>query len=917
MNGSSPSSCECYYRYWGKSRTDTSESGPSYHLLVYHCLDVAAVGWTLLREDRRLCERFSRLFPFSEDETIRIVAFLLAVHDLGKCSVRFQNLAPELLSELQDSISEKGYPERHDRMGQSLLERRIWPLIWSEDWFGLDRDPSVCDAADWKGVWLPCLRAVGGHHGTPRPELPALETYFDPADLAGAEQMAHAFATLLELPMVRLPLQYDDIWEDRSREASWILAGFVVLCDWIGSNTEAFDFHAEQLQLSEYWTIALQSARDALDRFGLIPSGVDEDVDPGALTGGRSLRPMQQAVSTCRIAPEPQLFIIEDVTGSGKTEAALILVHRLMAAGCADGLFFGLPTMATANAMFERMAGTYTRLFDRARPPYVALAHSRAGPAREFGTRLGEVEQSPERGGYAPSEETASVDRVTWLADSRKKALLAQVGVGTIDQALMAILPFRHQSLRLLGLARHVLIVDEVHAYDPYMRQLLQVLLRFQGALGGSAVLLSATIPLGYRRQLVNSFLAGVGAPETGEGGSTEYPLLTQCGAHVGLHYHSTAEELERPGGDSRRVEIELVHEQSQVIEELRNAVAAGGCACYICNTVGDAQAAHAAVSAAIPDAEVLLFHARYALGDRLDLEKEVLRLFGRGSTPEERRGRILVATQVVEQSLDLDFDLMATDLAPIDLVIQRAGRLHRHDRGDRGPARLVVLVPPLEDEPAANWYASLFPRAIYVYPFQAELWLTARLLFERRAFVMPDDARDLIEGVFAPEARQAVPAVLIASDLRAEGEARAQGAIGAMNSLDLRRGYRYEGGAWEDETMAFTRLTEPSTTFLLARWDGATLTPWSRSERDDWSLCRITVQLSTLARPGAMPTQLRDAVETATAKLPDQGRWQTILPLAESGGVWSARGQDRRGRPAEILYDSVRGLVKRDVETS
>ena len=181
----------------------------------------------------------------------------------------------------------------------------------------------------------------------------------------------------------------------------------------------------------------------------------------------------------------------------------------------------------------------------------------------------------------------------------------------------------------------------------------------------------------------------------------------------------------------------------------------------------------------------------------------------------------------------------------------------------------------------------------------------------------MPDDARDLIEGVFAPEARQAVPAVLIASDLRAEGEARAQGAIAAMNSLDLRRGYRYEGGAWEDETMAFTRLTEPSTTFLLARWDGATLTPWSRSERDDWSLCRITVQLSTLARPGAMPAQLRDAVETATAKLPDQGRWQTILPLVESGGVWSARGQDRRGRSVEILYDSVRGLRKRDVETS
>ncbi len=917
MNGVSPPFSERYHRYWGKSRQDASEGESSYHLLVYHCLDVAAVGWTLLREDRRLCERFSRLFPFSEDETVRIIAFLLAVHDLGKCSVRFQNLAPELLADLQGLRSEKGYPERHDRMGQTLLEQRIWPLIWSEDWFGLDHDPLVCDAADWRDAWSSCLRAVGGHHGAPQPTLPALETYFDPDDLAGAEQMARAFVALLGLPAERPPLPYDTIWEDRLTEASWVLAGLVVLCDWIGSNTGAFGFHPEPLPLNEYWTMALQSARDALDRFGLIPSGVDENVDPGTLAGGRSLRPMQRAVSTCPVIPEPHLFIIEDMTGSGKTEAALILVHRLMAAGCADGFFFGLPTMATANAMFERMTGVYTRLFDRARPPYVALAHSQAGLAREFGKGLGEVERHPERSGYAPGEETASTDRVTWLADSRKKALLAQVGIGTIDQALMAILPFRHQSLRLVGLARHVLIVDEVHAYDPYMRQLLQVLLQFQGALGGSAILLSATIPLGYRRQLVNAYLSGLGAHGVDGGGSSEYPLLTQCSAHGGLHYLSATKAPGETQTDLRRVEVELVHEQGRVIEQLRGIIAAGGCACYICNTVRDAQDAHAAVSAAIPEATVLLFHARFALGDRLDLEREVLRLFGRDSTPEVRRGRILIATQVVEQSLDLDFDLMATDLAPIDLVIQRAGRLHRHDRGDRGPARLVLLTPPLEDEPTADWYPSLFPHAIYVYRVQAELWLTARLLAERGEIVTPDEARDLIEGVFAPEARAAAPAALLASDLRAEGEARAQGAIAAMNSLDLRRGYRYEGSAWEDETLTFSRLTEPSATFLLARWDGNTLIPWYRSERNDWSLCRITVQLSTLARLGAMPAPLRAAVEAATARLPDQGKWQTILPLVEIAGIWSGQGQDHRGRPVGIVYDRFRGFMKKEGDTS
>jgi CRISPR-associated endonuclease/helicase Cas3 len=218
------------------------------------------------------------------------------------------------------------------------------------------------------------------------------------------------------------------------------------------------------------------------------------------------------------LAQDPQLIVIEEVTGGGKTEAALTLAARLLANGAADGLYLALPTMATADAMHRRVERVYQRFFADGAQPSLVLAHSMAA----FTLALECVNQTDT--GYGNKEhDSASGHCTAWLADSRKKALLAHVGVGTIDQALLGILPAKHQSLRLWGLLGKILIADEVHACDAYVADLLKTLLKFHTAFGGSAILLSATLPQSQRAGFIAAFAEGTGFV-TSEVTETAYP---------------------------------------------------------------------------------------------------------------------------------------------------------------------------------------------------------------------------------------------------------------------------------------------------------------------------------------------------------------------------------------------------------
>ena len=761
-----------------------------------------------------------------------------------------------------------------------------------------------------------------GHHGQPPMVIGAngfrlsSSPHFTQRDLKAVEEFVNAAAPLL-LPQAGVTMT-PGLLANAHKETSWLLAGFAVLCDWIGSDTAYFNYMTEVMPLEVYWRrYAVPGAAKAIQAAGVLPSAVSKTAGMSALFPDiKKPSPLQAYAESCELADGPQLFILEDITGSGKTEAALILAHRLMRQGAAEGLFIALPTMATANAMYDRLVEAYRRLFDEKAAPSLVLAHSARHLSDKF--RHTVMPMASIDMNYGEKEETATVQCAAWLADNRKKALLADIGVGTVDQVLMAVLPSKHQSLRLLGLASRVLIVDEVHAYDPYMRTLLETVLQFHAAHSGSAILLSATLPHAMRKQLAKGFSNGLKGRST-ELSNYNFPLAT----HISQTEIEETPVTHRPD-TARAMRVELIHSAEEAEDILVKAIHTGKCACWIRNTVFDATESYKKLHSQLGDESVELFHARFAMGDRLDIESRVLVRFGKYSKQEERRGKLLIATQVVEQSLDLDFDVMVSDLAPIDLIIQRAGRLQRHrrdaagnpkeeqSRGDeRSAPVLYVLSPAVNEVPRADWYSAMLPKSARVYPSHGQLWLTAELLKERGGWRMPDDARPLIEGVFGEEAQERIPPALAEKDRRADGEARANASLGRSNCLKLEDGYEATVMSnWWADTATPTRLGEATTTVRLARWDGVALHPWYSAERSAWDLSQLSVRQTWIAGEASLDPSLTKAIDALKETLPDKGKWSVLVPLVvdESGG--SGWATTKEGDPVRVRYCPRLGLV-------
>ena len=873
MNARSP----LYAEYWGKSRTDEDGRHTS-HPLAYHALDVAAVGSVLFKNDPLIRERLS-ILCIPEKGLEALICFFLAIHDTGKFST--------------PSFQRQGDPHgirigHHSDLGYLLWKESLLPGAMEDGWLRVDgADPERC-----QDIITPLLRAACGHHGRPPNEdAIAFREAFLPGDIKAAEAFARDCATLF-LGGAPLPLPAGRETVREAKKVSWILAGLCVLADWIGSDRDYFPFRRVSLPIYDYFEkIALRGAERAVREKRAVPSAPAQECGLPALFPNlfplHEPTPLQQYVATLPLGEGPHLFIIEDATGSGKTEAAVTLAHRLMAAGEGEGIYIALPTMATANAMYGRIEMMADRLF-RDDTYSTILAHSASHLYGLMKT-------------YLEGEAASETPGTTWLADNRKKSLLAQVGVGTIDQALLAILPIRHQSLRLLGLARNILIVDEVHACDSYMHELLRRLLEFHGAFGGSAILLSATLPAIQRRELAGSFarrIPGMDVKLVAKG----YPLLTQ------ISTTGTEEEvflIER----EKQVTVTLTASSEEAVTAMVGAAKEGRCACWIRNTVDDAVSVWERLSALLPSDSVHLFHARFTLGDRLRIEKAVLDLFGKKSTTEIRAGQILVATQVVEQSLDLDFDCMVSDLAPIDRIIQRAGRLHRHERGTRGEAHLLILSPEAISDPDENWYRSFFPRGAAVYEDHARLWLTARLLDQEGRITIPGDAHPFIEAIFGEESDAAIPAGFLNLAAEVRGEECADASFAIQNALGLKGGYVETGGAWKDDSRTPTRLGEPSVTLRLARWDGEHLRPWAdeADPRAAWDLSQVSVREKLVAGPTRFTDPLADAVTQAIAGV--RGRDTVIVPLQFENGRWAGFAQSPGEKPVLVTYDRRRGL--------
>lgn len=844
---------------WAKTWRSPSPpppESPTWHPLVYHSLDVAACCEAILHVRRGALERVARLLHVDPDALAPVVVALAALHDIGKCAAGFQGKRPDLWPPILGPMPAETVPTRHDAAGVWLF-REVEGL---ED-IVIKLLPGLSGSTR-----ATIVQAVCAHHGEPcnvRHGDPG-NVIADPAKEIGAAAQAVAVDLARELVAVvgAEPVRVPD---RHGRLLSWWMSGLMVFADWLGSSHEWFPFEAG-IPLTDYWRFARRRAERAVAEAGVIPAAVTPTLSLGDLIPGGTPSPVQAWAEGLKIHG-PALVVIEDATGSGKTEAALLLAHRLMQANRYSALHIALPTMATVNAMHTRLAGLYRTIY-RGSPsePSLTLAHGRASRRDDEGDAW-----------------------CNWWLRSNKKAFLAQAGAATIDQCLLSILPVRHQSLRMWGLLDSVLIVDEAHAYDAYMSRELETLIEFQAALGGSAVILSATLPQETRRQLVAAWRRGRGTLAAWAPAHAEYPLATVID-DGGV----TETPLDLRTGLARTVPLRRVETLDEVHAAAVAAARAGGAVCVIRNTVREAQETWRRLEADCP--EVLLFHSRFTAGDRARIEAEVLRRWGKSG---RSRPGILVATQVVEQSLDLDFDFMATDLAPIDLLIQRVGRWRRHPRGARPVVTddVLVLSPQATTAANARWPSDVLPFTAYVYPDRGWLWRTARLVDERCAIVTTD-VRDIVEAVYG--GTEVAPA--LGSDATRTADTRdGDRARGEQATLSLRAGYA-PGDVWELDERARTRLGEMSVTLRLGTVAQGKLEPLG----DSWEDAEVPVARYPFSQPINAPADEARVAEVRRSWAPGE-RETPVLVLDRLG-----RGHALNGRRENVTvnYGPALGLA-------
>ncbi len=479
------------------------------------------------------------------------------------------------------------------------------------------------------------------------------------------------FSELSDLPDMAVPAQV-------------VISGMLVTADWIASNKTYFplisadqkgEFGDYPKRIENAWTTIgfpnmwESKARFGLDdeafkeRFGFLPNPTQADI-----------------ISTATDAESSGIYIIEAPMGLGKTEAALALSEILAARAGAGGMFFGMPTQATSNGIFPRLekwAGGLAE--DEQTLLAIKLAHGNAAlneDYRELFTGHSNLNIESDSGLIVHD----------WFS-GRKQTLLSDFVIGTVDQLLMAALKQKHVMLKHFGLSGKVVVVDECHAYDAYMSQYLDMAIKWLGIYKVPVIILSATLPEKRRAELIEAYTdsekrrakhteAYVDKKIADEAWkhSLAYPLLTYT------ENNAVKQKALAFDGENKEVSVRRII-RDEVAATAGYAVERGGCVGVIVNTVRKAQEIAAELQSAFPKAEVIIMHAQFIMTDRAKREEQILKRVGKHSIPESRHGLIIVGTQVLEQSLDLDFDLMITELCPMDLLLQRTGRLHRHNR--------------------------------------------------------------------------------------------------------------------------------------------------------------------------------------------------------------------------------------------
>lgn len=735
---SDPTGTEPFRLLWAKADRKTN----AIHRLVYHMIDVGLAVqllWDRVLQPG-LKQKLADWLNLTVEETGRLLAFLASLHDLGKASPAFQDhprMPNQLKAHVLAELRQVGFHFVDDRPQMERRSRHEVISTWSlTTGFGEQLLHTVgglpIDLSDL------FAQALGGHHGVwPQSGLfnPAVLTVAD----KGRDEWTSARSSLVvAMKKVFRPPAVANFEPEQSEDniRLTLFSAIVAVADWIGSQEEHFPAEDQVLPLESYVRHARRHAQCALaDVQWKVSAEMPELNFPQVFQFEPN--PFQnQILESLGQTPLPALAIIEGPMGVGKTEAAFAVYADWARRSGTAGIYIAMPTTATSNQMHDRTRKFLNTQLGRQIEPL--LVHSQA-LLRNLPEQSDPVEEREHEGDAAAGE--------SWFLP-RRKSLLAPYGVGTVDQALMSILQTKHFFVRLLGLSHKVVIFDEVHAYDAYMSELFERLLSWLRAVNASVIVLSATLPDKTRQKLVQAYSGKTDSTAT----VATYPRLTF------VHSDGAPKTVALPPPPTKTLHYAwLPHDEGAIIEKLSGLLRNGGCAAVICNTVTRAQALFQAIhdqpEKLCDDDDLILFHARFPMAWREEIERNVIQKFGAGvdkrkSNPDRPRRAIVVATQVIEQSLDLDFDIMISDHAPIDLLLQRSGRLHRHTVNDaqrQHPNCLWITEPPVEDGIPKFERSDKFVYDEYVL---LRSWLTLKAIAECKVEV-PDSVAELVETVY------------------------------------------------------------------------------------------------------------------------------------------------------------------------
>ena len=855
---------------WGKA----DKAGNNWEPAILHMVTVGIVAKEIYSTlPSRLRQRIANGFGLEEKALADMLPIVASLHDLGKISVGHQLLRDDLTSILQLKILafpfDKNRDLNHKQVAFSYIKQALEHI-------------AACPTDDGSAAYI--AYGLAAHHGelhTVDSDRISDDKQWDNLRIFAAEHTAGVFqhekSTKIEV---------------KSLSALLLLSGIVVLADWIGSSIEFFPYASatDYGDISAFLVDRKQRASQAISQLGFNAKLAEESAFDSVFDGKTPNAAQQSAFKVATQLTHPMLMVVLSSTGSGKTEIPLGLFAETAIKEDLRGLYFALPTQGTASQNFRRLKNFGDKLSFKGNPQ-LHLLHS----AAEIDQTYGKVKAHVDDGS---NSDFGTVTASEWFSTT-KKGLAATFGGGTIDQALLSVLRVKWMPLRFFALAGKMVIFDEIHSYDTYMTRAINRFLEWAPHIETSVVALSATLPQKAVKELLKSFSPQAEPPE-----GIPYPCV------IGVDKSGKVAFMPIPIQDfSAHATLSPLLTDSRgplkaVVNKIEELIANDGNIAVIMNTIGEAQDLAKLIqqSETLRDIELIVYHSRFTVADRADIEDKIRTKygkdgFGNGQRPDRS---IVVATQVLEQSLDVDFDFMISWLAPIDLLLQRLGRLQRffkmHPRS--GERTLYVAMTDILSGQIKFGVSGL------VY-FPDILYKTAKLFVDNKTYQsvplnLPEAASPLIEAVYCERDEEVINAweknrlgkqlgeIYLAESYllpHADGEEGFENDPSYINTC-LRDA--------SDEARISSRLADASVTVILL------------SPGDDLSIKTTKVESVRNLWRKSMPVRNRGLVNELLAMDPPP-EWQNIPLLRDSRPLYLNRGM--KLGTYEITYNNLFGL--------